>query len=324
MQKQGYHIEKIIFESMPDFYVTAAMFIPDNRSGKTPAILYQAGHSSSAFSSLGMQKVILNLVKKGFIVFSFDPIDQGERLQYLDTSTGRSRIGGMTARHSYIGGQCFTTGTSSIKYFIWDGIRALDYLSSRQEVDPNRLGLGGCSGGGTQTAFIAAFDDRVYASAPQCYITNFHRLIQEIGPQDAEQNMYHGLLQKMDFADLLEVRAPKPVIIGSTTRDPVGMIQGARETANEVRKVYQAFGKMQNFQMVEGVKGHGTTQKTREAVYAFFQENLGLPGNSSEQPVDYLEPEALQITRTGEVTTSLGGQTVFDKQKMYARNRYQR
>ena len=102
---------------------------------------------------------------------------------------------------------------------IWDGIRAIDYLVSRKEVDPNRIGCHGLSGGGTQSSYIAAFDKRVLAVAPAGYITSFNRLFESIGPQDAEQNFYHGIARGIDHADLLEVRAPKPALLVSTTRD---------------------------------------------------------------------------------------------------------
>lgn len=311
IQKKDYRLEKIIYESQPEFYVTACLFVPKGLKEKTAAIIYCSGHTGIAFRDLPYQRAILNLVKKGFIVLAFDPVGQGERLQYYDAETGGSRVGGPTLEHSYPGAQCFLSGSSQARYMIWDGIRAVDYLLTRNEVDPNRIGITGRSGGGTQSAYIAAFDNRIAAAAPECYITSFRRLFQSIGPQDAEQNFYHGIASGIDHADLLEVRAPKPALMITTTRDFFS-IQGAGETAAEVRKIYSAFGKQENFNMVEDDAEHESTHKNREAMYAFFQKFLKLPGDPADEEVAYLTGEELQITKTGQVLSSLGGKTVFD------------
>ena len=124
------------------------------------------------------QQPLLNLVKKGFIVLAIDPIGQGERLQYFDPVKGESTIGSSTLEHSYPSVQVFLIGKSVARYFIWDGIRGIDYLVSRKEVDPKRIGVHGLSGGGTQTAYISALDERVVASAPAGYITSYRRLLE--------------------------------------------------------------------------------------------------------------------------------------------------
>jgi len=314
VKKKGYFYEKIIFESQPRFYVTACLFIPDGLKAKTPAIIYCSGHTENGFRSLTYQHVILNLVKKGFIVFAFDPVGQGERLQYFDEEFGESHVGGATKEHSYPGAQCFLIGGSQARYMIWDGIRAVDYLLTRKEVDPDRIGITGRSGGGTQSSYIAAFEKRIFAAAPECYITSFKRLVESIGPQDAEQNFYHGIVSGIDHADLLEVRAPKPALMITTTRDFFS-IQGARETAVEIKSVYKIFKKDTNFLMAEDDDGHASTRKNREAMYAFFQKHLQLPGNSDDEQVEYLSKEELKITKTGQVITSLGGETVYSLNK---------
>ncbi|MGB9595911.1 MAG: alpha/beta hydrolase family protein, partial [Candidatus Poribacteria bacterium] len=311
IKKNGYRLEKIIYESRPEFYVTACLFIPDGLTNKAPVILNPIGHSDDGFRGTLYQTVILNLVKKGFIVLTYDPISQGERLQYFDPEKSRSRIGWSTCEHSYMGTQCFISGNSFARYRLWDGIRAIDYLATRDEVDISRIGVNGISGGGTLTTYISAFDDRVYASAPECYITGFRRLLESIGPQDAEQNLYHGIANSIDHADLLEIRAPKPILIMSTTRDFFS-IQGARETYREVKKAYKAFGKEDNLSMTEDDAPHDSTRKNREAMYAFFQKHLNNPGNHFDEEVEFLTAEELKITETGQVSTSLGGKTVFD------------
>ncbi len=311
LHKDGYRVEKLIYESQPDYYVTACLFIPDGLSGKTPAILNPIGHSAESFRRSIYQGVILNLVKKGFIVLTYDPISQGERLQYFDPEKGKSRVGGPTSEHSYVGAQCFIAGNSIARHMIWDGIRGIDYLLTRDEVDPERIGLTGLSGGGTLTSYIGAFDDRVYAAGPQCYITSLRRLFESIGPQDGEQNLYHGIANDIDHADLLEVRAPKPTLVLATTRDFFS-IQGVWETCEEVEKIYAAFGKEENFAMVSDDAPHSFTTKNQEALYAFFQKHLNLPGDPTEEDVEALTGEELTITETGQLSTSLKGRIAFD------------
>ena len=317
VKKDGYRIENVIYESLPGFYVTASLFIPDSMVKPAPAILFCTGHSGIAYRRELYQLPLLNLVKKGFVVLAFDPLGQGERLQYFDSARGESSIGSSTVEHSYPSAQVALLGKSIARYFIWDGIRGIDYLISRKEVDPKRIGVHGLSGGGTQTAYISALDDRVIASAPAGYITSFTRLMESIGVQDGEQNLYHEISDGIDHPDFIIARAPKPTLIMATTEDFFS-IQGARETYSDLKKIYTLFGKPDNIKMTEDSGGHGYTKKNREAMYAFFQKHLQLPGSSAEEQVDFASPKELQKTSTGQLATSLGGETVFSLNKKEA------
>lgn len=310
IKKEGYRIENVVYESLPGFYVTGSLFIPDNLKEPAPAILFCSGHSTEAYRKPLYQLPLLNLVKKGFVVLAIDPVGQGERIQYFNPKTEISVVGGSTKEHSYPSVQVALIGQSIARYFIWDGIRGIDYLISRKEVDAKRIGVHGLSGGGTQTAYISALDDRVAAAAPACYITSFRRLMESIGVQDGEQNFYHGISNEIDHADFIELRAPKPTLIMATTRDFFS-IQGTRETFAEVKRVYEIFDKKDNIELVEDNHGHGYTRKTREAMYAFFQKHLMNPGSHEEKKVEYLTEEELQKTSTGQLSTSLGGETIF-------------
>lgn len=311
VNKGSFRIEHIVFESQPGFFVTSSLFLPGEVKGrrKAPAIIYCSGHTPLGYRSETYQHTILNLVRKGFIVFAVDPVGQGERLQYFDPDTGKSTVGGSTAEHSYPGSQAFITGSSQARHMIWDGIRAVDYLLSRKEVDVNRIGITGRSGGGTQSAYIAAFDERIKAVAPECYITSFKRLLESIGPQDAEQNLPGGLSLGIDHGDLLMVRAPKPALMITTTGDFFS-IQGARETAVEVSRMYKAFNAGDNFGMCEDDAGHAPTTKNREALYEFFQKHLVNPGDPTDEPVELLSPEELRVTPTGQVS-AMKSETIF-------------
>lgn len=310
----GFRLENIVFESQPGLYVSGTLFIPDGAKGKTPAIIYCSGHTPLAYRAPTYQHVILNLVKKGFIVFGFDPLGQGERLEYFDHDTNEVQVGGPTKQHSYPGAQAFITGSSQARHMIWDGIRAVDYLMTRKEVDSERIGITGRSGGGTQSSYIAAFDERINASAPENYITNFKRLMLTHGPQDAEQNFFHAIAEGLDHPDLMIVRAPKPNLLISTTRDMFN-IEGVRETSEQVQRIYDAYGVPGNFQKIEDDDGHASTKKNRERMYAFFMKHLGLSGSAEDQDIDTLSMETLKVSPKGQVVSSYNGTTTYDINK---------
>ncbi|WKN29910.1 acetylxylan esterase [Porifericola rhodea] len=311
LSKDGVKVEKLVYESQPGFFVSAALFMPADLQGKAPAIIYCSGHAKEAFRSETYQRKILNLVHKGFIVLAFDPLGQGERMQYPSKTQEGSRIGGPTKEHGYVGAQCFMGGSSLAKYMIWDGIRAVDYLLSREEVDAKRIGITGRSGGGTQSAYIAAFDDRILASAPEAYITSLEILFKTKGPQDAEQNLMHYVDYELDLADLLEVRAPKPTMIISTTRDFFS-IEGARRTYQEAKQAFASLGQPDHISMSEDDQVHASTPKNREAMYAFFQKHLSLPGKVEEREVSFFTPEELQVSSSGQLATAYDSKNVAD------------
>ena len=110
-------------------------------------------------------------------------------------------------------------GDAVARYFAWDGMRAVDYLISRPEVDPEQIGAFGCSGGGAMTALLGAADKRVKAIATACYITSMDALLPAIGPQDAEQSVPGFIAAGLDFADWVEMAAPRPYAIVGTVGD---------------------------------------------------------------------------------------------------------
>ncbi len=314
LKRDDFVVEKLYFESLPGYYVTAALFIPTKVKGKKPAIVYCCGHSAEGFRSGVYQTCIMNYVKKGFVVLAFDPVGQGERLQYFDEK-GES-VYSPTHEHSYPGTQSFISGMPPANYFVWDGIRAIDYLVSRKEVDPQRIGITGRSGGGTQAAYIAAMDDRIIAAAPECYITTYNCLLRSEGPQDAEQILMNYLSEGLDMADLIGVRAPKPTLIVSTTRDYFS-IHGAREVYKEAQTIYNAFGKSENLSMAEDDNVHASTPKNRKAVYAFFQKYLNNPGNSEEEETEHFDLKDLWVTPNGQIQHFIASETLFSLNKKY-------
>lgn len=315
IKKEGYRIDKIVYEAMPRYHVTGCLYVPDNIKGKAPAILNVIGHNQEAFRAPLYQVINYNLVKKGMIVFAIDPPGQGEHVQYFEPKINFSSIGYTVIEHSYFGNQCFLSGSSAARYFIWEGMRAIDYLVSRKDVDPERIGVTGFSGGGTVTSYISAFDERVKVSVPCSWATANRRLLETKGGQDGESIFTHGIAEGITFEDLLEVRAPKPTLMTFVSRDEYLCLQGAREAYSEAKFAYSAFGRQDNLELVEDDSKHWMTPKIRLAIYAFFMRHFSISGDPAEVEAEILSQEELKVTPTGQISTSLGGDMIFDVNK---------
>ncbi len=203
--RDGYRIDKVIFESQRDHHVTANLYLPD-RKPPFPGVLVPCGHSDNGKAYEGYQRACILLATNGLAALCYDPVGQGERYQLLDQQ-GKPVIRG-TTEHTMAGIGALLVGRELATYRIWDGLRALDYLANRPEVDSNRLGCTGNSGGGTMTAYLMALDDRIGVAAPSCFITSLERLYATIGPQDAEQNITGQVAAGMEHADYAAMRAP--------------------------------------------------------------------------------------------------------------------
>jgi dienelactone hydrolase len=315
IKKEGYRIDKIVYEALPGYYVTGCLYVPDGIKGNAPAILNVIGHNQEAFRSPLYQVINCNLAKKGMIVFAIDPPGQGEHVQYFDPKINFSSVGYTVIEHCYFGNQCFLSGSSAARYFIWEGMRAIDYLLTRKDVDPEKIGVTGFSGGGTVTSYISAFDERVKVSIPCSWATLNRRLLETKGGQDGESIFPNGVAEGITFEDLLEVRAPKPTLLTFVSRDEYLCLQGAREAYAEAKIAFSAFGGDDNLELVEDDSKHWMTPKIRAAIYGFFMKHFNISGDTSEEEADILSQEELTVTATGQISTSLGGDMIFDVNK---------
>jgi len=321
LERDGYRVEKLIFESLPRFYVTANVYVPMRGVPPFPAVLGTAGHTASGKAAPLYQRVWISLAKRGILVLAYDPPGQGERAEYLDELLGRPRFG-PTSQHTMAGIQCLLTGTNFARYEIWDGIRAVDYLLTRNDVDPKRIGVIGNSGGGTQTAYLQVVEPRLAVAAPSCYITSWEKLWSDPGPQDAEQNFASFLAEGLDFADFLIAFAPKPLKVLTAIRDYFP-IEGARATYSEARRIYQILGAADRIDFFEYDDGHGWSRPRREATYRWLQQWLHRISDEGVEPEFATEPESnLYCTSTGQVITSLKGETVSSLNRALAEKIY--
>lgn len=312
IKKDGYRIDKIVYESMPGFYVTGCLYVPEGIKGRVPAILNVIGHNQEAFRAPLYQVINYNLVKKGMIVLTIDPPGQGEHVQYFDNEFNRSAVGYSVMEHIYFGNQCFLSGVSCARYFIWDGIRGIDYLISRKDVDPERIGVTGFSGGGTITSYVSAFDERVKVSIPCSWATANRRQLDIKGIQDAESDFINGVAEGITFEDLIEVRAPKPTLMTFVSRDEYLTIQGPLEAYDEAKAAYRAYGLEENLKISEDDSKHWMTPRIRYDIYSFFMKHFDIQGDPSELEAEVFSQDELKVTSTGMISTSFGGDMIFD------------
>ncbi len=308
-QRDGYRIEKVIYESRPQHHVTATLYLPEGK-GPFPGVLMPIGHSNNGKAAEYIQLGAILLAKNGLAVLSYDPIGQGERRQLLDRQ-GKPALGGSTTEHTLVGVGALLVGQNTATYRIWDGIRSLDYLVSRPEIDSKRIGCTGCSGGGTETSYLMALDERITAAAPSCYITSLERLFATIGPQDAEQNITGQVAAGLEHADYLFLRTPRPTLICSSTRDFFD-IQGTWTTFREAKQIYGLMGFGERVDLFEVNSGHGFPRPQREAAVRFFRRwMLSKDDAVTETTSQTVKDADLQCTRTGQVLEDLKGKSVF-------------
>jgi len=310
LERDGYRVEKVIYESRPNHHVTACLYIPTTGKPPFPAILNPSGHNADAKAGGGNQEVAMLAAKNGFVALSYDPIGQGERFQTLD-ATGKPIIGGCE-EHTQIDIGARLVGLSTAHYRIWDGVRSLDYLCSRPEVDPKRIGVTGCSGGGTMTSYLLATDPRIVVGAPSCYITSIERLFATIGPQDGEQNIPNQVADGIEHADYLTMHAPNPRLILAASKDFFDQA-GTWATFREAKRLYAILGFSERMDIAEVPGGHGYPKLQREAMVRWMRRWL----QGKDEPVTEppLKPEAekdLWATKSGQVVFDLKGATVWD------------
>src|SRR6184192_3124628 len=307
IKADGYAIEKVLFQSLPNFYVTGDLYRPA-KPGRYPAILFQSGHTQEGKPE--PQRAAANLALKGFVVLATDPIGQGEREQSYDRQLSGPLAGWSVPEHIQAGAQSILIGESAARFFIWDAKRGIDYLASRSDVDATRLGAAGCSGGGALTTFIGALDPRLKAVVPACYPNSYQLLFAGPDP-DTEMSLPQFLARWLDVADFVELTAPTPWLIQATEGDYFTPA-GARLVYEEARHWYGIYGAEDKLAFFVGPGPHGTPLVSREAVYQWMVRWLkDGQGDFHEQPVHLYTNFELLVTPTGHVEDIPGSRKLY-------------
>lgn len=340
LKGEGYRIEKILLETRPGFHLTANLYLPD-APGPWPAVLVPCGHSHNGKAAGQYQLASRLLARHGLAAICYDPIGQGERYQILDTATRRTRFEDAphvatvhpqvkfmcTTEHTMTGLSSALLGENVAQYRDWDGMRVVDYLQSRPDILPGKIGCTGNSGGGTETAHLMALDNRIVAAAPGCYLTTFRSLLSLKGPQDGEQNLFGQLAFGMDQADYCIMRLPGPTLIAAATRDATFDFAGTWELFGEAKRFASRIGHADSIDLVAADAPHGFTLQLREAVTRFLLRHLAgrevevrevpeLPDSFDDDQLralstpDWTDAD-LQVTGEGQVLLRPGERSVF-------------
>jgi dienelactone hydrolase/pimeloyl-ACP methyl ester carboxylesterase len=322
VERDAYRIEKVIFESRPGFPVTANLYLPKGAKGPAPGVVGSCGHSITGKAEPAYQSFAQGLARQGYVCLIFDPIGQGERLQYV-TEELKPRRGVGVSEHLFAGNQQFLVGEFLGSWRAWDGMRALDYLLTRPEVDPHQVGITGNSGGGTMTTWLCGVEPRWTMGAPSCFVTTFRRNLENELPADTEQCPPRVLALGLDHSDFIAAMAPKPVILLGKEKDFFDA-RGIEVAHARLRRLYKLLGAEENTGLFIGPTPHGYTQENREAMYHWFNRVTKTPDVQREPELTIEETETLRCTPQGQVA-GLKARTVFsftqEKSQTLARKR---
>jgi dienelactone hydrolase len=307
-----YKLEKVIYESRPDFPVSALLYLPKNISGKIPGVLGVCGHSADGKAADAYQSFCQGLVLKGFAVLIYDPVSQGERHQFDAVPDGASIVHSCCQVHNTLGKELRLCGEFFGTWRAWDGIRGIDYLCSRPEIDSTRLGVTGNSGGGTTSTYISALDDRLTMAAPGCYITTFERNFENELPVDSEQMPPDLIAYGCEMVDMLIAQAPRPTAILAKSNDFFDP-RGAVEAYEEARKIYSLLGFEDNIHLNIAPGNHGYCRNNREKMYELFCKTAGIEDDGKEsEAVKPLPEEELFCAPDGNTAKIENARVVAD------------
>lgn len=260
LQENGYHIEKLYYESLPGLYVRANLYIPDNIKDPMPAILYVCGHSPT--QKVHYQAHPRKFARLGFVCLIIETIQFGEV---------RGEHWGCYARGWF---NWYSRGYDPAGVELWNAIRGLDLLSSRPEVDPEKLGVTGISGGGSQSWYIAAIDPRIKAVAPVCGASTLKAQITSRTIDGHCDCMMPINTYSQDFMDIGALIAPRPLLICQADRDGLNTIESVRELYNRIGKIYKLYDASDKIDLVETPGGHSYHKISREKIFSFFIQHL--------------------------------------------------
>ena len=284
-QRDGYRVEKIVFQTRPGVWMTANAYVPDQPKQRVPAILHVHGHWSGAKQDPVVQSRCIGCVKHGFFVLSVDAFGAGER--GVGKALGEYH-GEMTAA------TLFPIGMPLSGLQVYENMRAVDYLKTRPEVDPDRIGITGASGGGNQTMYAGAFDERFRCVVPTCSVGTYQSYLSaaccmcEVVP---------NALRFTEEGDVLSLAAQRGLMVTSATQDAFQFsVAEARKSLARVETLSKVLtGVDVKHTIIESP--HNYNQPMREAMYGWMTKHLKALGDGSPIPDPAIQPETPETLR---------------------------
>ncbi|MEX2606838.1 MAG: hypothetical protein WD708_05790 [Kiritimatiellia bacterium] len=315
LQRSGYRIRKLVYESLPSFYVPALLYVPDELDAPAPAVFMGCGHGKDGKAAPKYQQVCIDLVRSGFVVLIIDSPSHGEMVQCLDPATKEPLVGLNCPEHSYLQISASIPGQNIARYFLWNALKGIDLLAGLPEVDADRIGMTGNSGGGTLTQYVMMTDSRIKVAVPCCSLSS-HDSYFATGCRalDGEQNLFASVPDGVDYADFLSVFAPRPLRVGAAEYDYF-CIEDVVDTVEQARIVYRALGAEDALDLCIAEKAsHGYSTALRQGAVEWFTRHL--QGRSVEPFEDEPEvetAEALRCTESGQVLLEfVGARSILD------------
>lgn len=287
--RDGYRVEKIVFQTMPGVWMTANAYVPDGKPNQTfPAVLCVHGHWAGAKQDPVVQSRCIGLAKLGFFVLCVDAFGAGERA--IGEALGEYH-GEMT------GASLLLLGRPLSGIQVYENMRAVDYLQSRPEVDPNRLGITGSSGGGNQSMYAGAYDERLRCVVPTCSVGNYQAYLSaaccmcEVVP---------GILQRHEEGHVLGLAANRGLMVTSATQDAFQFsVDQARISISRAREIAALTApdgpSAVRHTIIESP--HHYNAPMREAMYGWMTKHLKGEGDGSPIPEPEIKPEEPEVLR---------------------------
>ena len=285
--REGYSIEKVLLETFPGYFLAGNLYRPLGRTGKLPGVLRAHGHwRNGRLENTQLASIPgfgINMARQGYVVFAYDMVGWNDTVQ---------------TPHEFGGPPEQLWGFGPLGLQLWNSTRALDFLQSLPEVDPEQIAMTGASGGGTQTFLLAAVDDRVKYSAP---VNMVSAIMQGGSPCENAPNLRLGTYN----VEITALMAPRPMILVSSPWDQ------SRNTPREeyivIRGIYSLYGKAQNVETVEVDAQHNYNRESREAVYRFFGKHFLREGDISR-----LSEKPFQVEKSEDMLALHGRQLPKD------------
>jgi cephalosporin-C deacetylase-like acetyl esterase len=279
IERLDYIVEKVIFEARLGFPISAHLYLPGQSQCPAPAVLYSLGHwMENGKLEPDVQICCANLARLGMVTLVYDMIGQGERLGECPFDHGHLE--------PLLVGQC------QEGLMVWESMRAIDYLVSRPEVDASRIGMTGSSGGGLNTFYTAAVDQRIGVSVPVCYVDTFLAMVHALRDRNWEDgvdlcNQVPGVVAYAEMWDICGMLAPKPQCIIAARHDLLFPIEDVYEIYREVARIYELMGAADRVRLVDVDAPHGYDQEMRQAAYGWFAR--WLQGDGDGDPIQEVE-----------------------------------